>query len=165
MSVVVQTEHTLFRPITLGLRSPKRGDYRSTVGLGSRKDWAPMAGNVDWSTVDDLPEFHVRLRYAEYQETRKESKHSVYDGRRDFRRAPDARTFGRTVCKVRIGEGDHLVRIKHADAAPYDRVVPEDQVMNVVRLFASVQYVRRGLDIMEGGDAATEPARMIVRPV
>ena len=165
MSVVVRTDHTLFRPIMMGLRSPKRGDYRATVALGSRKDWTPMAGRVDWSTVDSLPEFHVRLRYAEYQETRKESKHSVYDGRRDFRRALDGRTFGRTVCKVRIGSGDHLVRIKHNGVEPYDRIVPKDEVMNIVRLFASVQYVRRGLDIIEDGDTTIAPARMIVRPI
>jgi hypothetical protein len=148
----------------MGLRSTKRGDYRATVALGSRMDWEPCAGNLDWSAVDDLPEFHVRLRYTEYQETRKESRHSVYDGRRDFRRARDGRTFSRTVCKVRIGDGDHLVRIKHDGADPYDRIVPKDQVLNIVRLFASVQYVRRGLDIMEDGDASIEPARMVVRP-
>lgn len=165
MSIVVETAHTLFRPVTIGLRSPKRGDYKDTTALGSRMDWEPMAGNVDWSTVDGLPEFHVRLRYAEYQETRKESKHSVYDGRRDFRRARNGRTLARTVCKVRIGEGDHAVSIKHDGAKPFTRVVPKDQVMNIVRLFASVQYVRRGLDIMEGGDNETAPARMIVRPV
>ena len=165
MSIVVKTKHTLFRPITMGLRSPERGDYRACIPLGSRKDWSPMAGNVDWSTVDGLPEFHVRLRYAEYQETRKESKHFTYDGRRDFRRAPAGHTFGRTVCKVRIGEGDHLVRIKHEGVEPYDRIVTRDQVMNIVRLFASVQYVRRGLDIIGDGDNTVAPARMIVRPV
>ena len=149
----------------LGLRSTERGDYRTTVPLGSRMDWEPMAGNVDWSTVDGLPEFHVRLQYAEYEETRKESEHSGYDGRRDFRRAHNGRIFSCTVCKVRIGSGDHLVRIKHDGAEPRSRIVPRDQVIDAVRLFTSVQYVRRGLDIVEGGGAATEPARMIVRPV
>jgi hypothetical protein len=124
-----------------------------------------MAGRIDWSTVVGLPEFHVRLRYAEYQETRKESKHAVYNGRRDFRRAPGGRTFGRTVCKVRIGSGDHLVRIKHDGVEPCDRIVPKDEVMNIVRLFASVQYVRRGLDIIEDGDITLAPARMVVQPV
>lgn len=165
MSIVVKTNHTLFRPIMMGLRSPKRGDYRATTPLGSRMDWEPMAGNVDWAAVDGLPEFHVRLRYAEYEETRKESEHAVYNGRRDFRRAPNGRVFGRTICKVRIGSGDHLVRIKHAGVEPSDRIVSKDEVMNIVRLFSSVQYVRRGLDIIEDGGITIAPARMFVRPI
>jgi hypothetical protein len=123
-----------------------------------------MAGCVDWAAVEGLDEFHVRLRYAEYEETRKESEYASYNGRQDFRRKAGGDTFSRTICKVRIGDGSHAVIVRNADHSVYKRIVPKDQVMGIVRLFTSTQYVRRALDIRIGGDAPTEPTRMIVRP-
>ena len=167
----VTAKPTLFRPATVGLRSTKRSDYRACLPLGSRLVWESMASSLDWSAVDGLDEFHVRVRYAEYVETRQKSEHRSYDGRRDYRRVPDGRGFGRTICKVQHGSGDHVVRIKYADGTVSERVISEREVIPTVRLFLSVQYVRRGLDIQVaefeqlGANIVQDAVRLVIRPV
>jgi hypothetical protein len=58
-----------------------------------------------------------------------------------------------------------VVAIKHTDGPVYKRVVSKKRVMEIVRLFVSVQYVRRAMDIREGGDDPVGQTRMIVRPI
>lgn len=167
----VETKPTLFLPATIGLRSSNRGDYKHRVAVGSRLEWEPMAGCLDWSTVADLKEFYVRARLVEYVETRQKSDNAKYDGRCDFRRVPNGRGFGRTICKVRVGDGDHTVRIRNANGKVSERVIPACDVMGVVRLFVSMQYIRRGLDMQIeefeqlGAHIVKDSASMIIRPV
>lgn len=142
---------TLYRPIMIQLNDQR-------VPMGSRLDWQPMAGCLDWSISGD---FDVRLHYAKYVETRKKSKHKAYDGRRDYRRVPQGREFDRTICKVQRGHGDHIVRIIRADNT-LERVVRENEVVKTVRLFISVQYIQRGLDIWIG---EKDSIFMIIRPM
>jgi hypothetical protein len=126
---------------------------------------------MDWSAAEDLGDFDVRVRYAEYVETRQESEHTAYDGRRDFKRVPNGRGFGRTVCKVRRGEGAHVVRIKYPDGNVTERVVQEADIMRTVRTFVSAQYVRRGLDMLIaeyeqlGANIVKDTFRMTIRPM
>jgi hypothetical protein len=143
-------EATLFRPATIGLRSAKRSDYKSQVGVGGRLGWECMSGGLDWSTVDDLAEFYVRVRYIESIETRHKSNREGSEGRRDYRRVPHGRRFSCTICKVQRGRGNHLVRIQYADGSISKRVIPESEVIGVVRLFLSAQYARGGLNILPG---------------
>jgi len=130
-----------------------------------------MSGSLDWTVCDGLDEFSVRARYAEYVETRQKSEHESYDGRRDFRRVPGGRVFGRTICKVQRGRGDHVVRIKYADGRVSEQIVPESDVMGVVRLFLSVQYVQRQLNMLVaefeqlGANIVKDTVRMVIRPV
>ncbi len=163
MSTVVKS--TLFRPVTIGLRTDKKADYKTRVALGSRLDWEPMAGRLDWAAIEDCDEFHVRVRYAEYVETRKKSEHKAYNGRKDYRRVPDGRGFCRTICKVRHGRGDHVVRIRYADGRIAEQIIPAEQVIPTVRLFVSAQYIRRGLDMKIWARITKDTVRMIVRPV
>lgn len=171
MIATITAKPTLFRPARVGLRSAKRSDYRACTPLGSRLEWEPMAGSLDWSTVADLDEFYVRVRYAEYVETRQKSDHKSYDGRRDYRRVPDGRGFGRTICKVKRGRGDHVVRIKYADGGILERIVLEREVIGTVRLFLSVQYVQRGLDVQIeefeqlGANVVKDAVRMVIKPL
>lgn len=171
MVVKITAKPTLFRPARVGLRSAERSDYRACMPLGSRLEWEPMAGSLDWSAVDGLDEFHVRVRYAEYVETRQKSDHKSYDGRRDYRRVPNGREFGRTICKVKRGRGDHVVRIRCADGGILERIVSESEVVSTVRLFLSVQYVRRGLDVQIeefeqlGAYIVKDSVRMVIRPI
>jgi hypothetical protein len=126
---------------------------------------------MNWSAVDDLGDFDVRVRYAEYVETRQESEHAAYDGRRDFKRVPDGRGFGRAVCKIRRSEGAHIVRIKYPDGSVTERVVQEADIMRTVRTFVSTQYVRRGLDMLIaeyeqlGANIVKDTFRMTIRPM
>jgi hypothetical protein len=126
---------------------------------------------MDWSAVDDLGDFDVRVRYAEYIETRQESEYVAYDGRRDFKRVPNGRGFGRTVCKVRRGQGAHVVRIKYPDGSVTERIVQEADIMRTVRTFVSAQYVRRGLDMLIaeyeqlGANIVKDTFRMTIRPM
>lgn len=167
----VTTIPTLFRPVTIGIRSTERADYRATTPLGSRLEWEPMAGCVDWSAIDDLDEFYVRVRYAEYVETRKKSEHAAYNGRRDFKRVPDGRGFGRTICKVVRGEGAHVVRIKRPDGSITERIIQAVNIMRTVRTFVSAQYVRRGLDMLIaeyeqlGANIVKNTVRMTILPM
>ena len=167
----ITTEPTLFRPVTIAIHSTEGGDYRAATALGSRLEWEPMASCMDWSAVDDLSAFDVRVQYAEYVETRQESDHAAYDGRRDFKRVPEGRGFGRTICKVVRGEGAHVVRIKRADGSVTERIVREEDIIRTVRAFASAQYVRRGLDILIaeyeqlGANTVKDTVRMTIRPM
>jgi len=169
--VMLTTKPTLFRPTRIGVRSTKRSDYRTCVALGSRAEWEPMSGSLDWSAVDGLDRFLVRARFAEYVETRQKSDHANYDGRRDYRRVPDGRGFGRTICRVQRGQGDHVVRIRYADGTISKRVIPESEVIPTVRLFLSAQYVSRGLDILVaefeqlGASITKDAIRMVIQPV
>lgn len=171
MVTMITAKPTLFRPIAVGLRSAKRADYRACVPLGSRLEWEPMSGSLDWSVVADLDEFYVRIRYAEYLETRQQSEHAGYDGRRDYRRIPNGRGFGRTICKVQRGSGDHVICIKCADGSVSERIVPENEIVPAVRLFLSVQYIRHGLDMLVaefeqlGANIVKDSVYMVIRPV
>jgi hypothetical protein len=130
-----------------------------------------MAGCVDWSAIGDLDKFYVRVRYAEYVETRQESKHVAYNGRRDFKRVPGGRVFSRTICKVTFGSGTHVVCIKHPDGSVTERFVLQGDVLRTVRTFVSAQYVRHGLDILIaeyeqlGANTVKDTIRMTIRPV
>ena len=161
----IMSKPTLFRPVTIGLRTNKKSDYRARVALGSRLDWEPMAGRLDWPAIEGCDEFHVRVRYAEYVETRKKSVHKAYDGRKDYRRVPNGRGFCRTICKVQRGRGDHVVRIKYADGRIVEQIITAEQVVPTVRLFVSAQYIRRGLDVQIRTCITKDTVRMIVRPV
>lgn len=167
----ITTKPTLFRPTRIGIRSTKRSDYRACVNLGSRSEWEPMSSSLDWSVVDGLDDFLIRARYAEYIETRQQSEHASYDGRRDYRRVPNGRGFGRTVCKVQRGRGDHVVRIRYANGFVTKRLIPESEVIPTVRLFLSAQYVSRGLDMLVaefeqlGANITKDAIRMVIRPV
>jgi hypothetical protein len=139
----------------LGLRSAKRADYRSCVALGGRREWKPMSSCLDWNAVADLDEFRVRIRYAEYA---------------DNKRLPGSREFGRTVCRVLHGCGDHIVRVKYPDGAVSERVVPESAVILTVRLFLGAQCARHGLDMLVeeyeqlGANVTKDAVRMVIRP-
>ncbi len=165
MAVVIRSTSTLYRPTAIGLRSTNRGDYRSKVRVSNRYEWTPMAARLDWDTVRDLDEFHVRACFAEYEETRKESKYDNYNGRPDARRVPDGKRVGRTVCKVIHGEGDHTVYMKNSAGVVSKRIVPEAQVIQTARLFLSVAYLRRELRLRIGADVWLDAPCMIIKPV
>ena len=167
----ITTKPTLFRPTRIGIRRTKQFDFLSLVDVGGRAEWKPMAASLDWSVVDGLDEFLVRARYAEYVETRQKSEHASYDGRRDYRRVPGGRGFGRTICKVQRGRGDHVVRIKCTDGTFSERIVSESEVVPTVRLFLSAQFVSRKLDMLVaefeqlGAHATKDMFRMVIQPV
>ena len=165
MAVVIRSTSTLYRPITIGLRSTNRGDYLSKVRVNNRYEWAPMAARLDWDAVCDLDEFHVRACFAEYEETRKVSKYDNYNGRPDARRVPDGKRVGRTICKVTHGKGDHVVYTKNSAGIVSRRVVPEAQVIQTARLFLSVAYLRRELRLRIGPNVWLDTTCMIIKPV
>jgi hypothetical protein len=166
---MIETKTTLFQPMLIGLRAMGRSNYRSIAVVGSRINWSPMAAKLDWSSIDDLDEFRVRVRYAETLETCKKSKHKAYSSLRDFRRLPGGRRFGRTICKVKCGHGNHIVRISN-NGSLSERTISATRVIMTVRLFLSVQFVQRGLDIridefeQLGGYTVKNAACLTIRP-
>ncbi len=166
MATIVKTDTTLFRPVMIGLRSPRRReDYLSSITVNSRTEWSPMASHLDWSSVADFDEFEVVIRYAEYVETRKESKHTTYNGRRDTRQVAGGGCFERVLCAVTHGKGKHKLYIQYSNGKEETRIISEAHVVKAVRLFLSSQYLRRALDILVGPDVWDEPAHMIIKPI
>ena len=165
MAVVIESTSTLYRPVTIGLRSANRGNYRSMVRVNNRYEWTPMASRLDWDAVRDLDEFHVRACFAEYEETRKESKYDDYNGRPDARRVPDGKRVACTICKVIHGKGDHMVCTKNSNGSVFKRTVPEAQVIQTARLFLSAAYLRRELRLRIGPNVWHDAPRMVIKPV
>ncbi len=167
---MIETKTTLFQPMTIGLRAVGRSDYKAITPVGSRVDWLSMSAKLDWASIDGLDEFCIRARYAESIETSKKSEHAAYNGRRDFRRVPDGKRFGRTICKVKCGHGDHIVRVEN-NGSRSKRIIPENQVIMTARLFLSVQYIRRGLDMLIdefeqlGEYIVKDTVRLTIQPV
>ena len=157
--------NTLFRPITIGIRRIGKSGYPIRAPLGSRLNWEPMAGHLDWATVSKWPDFHVRIRYAEYEKTHKKSIHPAYDGRVDYRRVPGGYRFVATVCKVKRGRGDHVVYIKYPNEKHTHRIVPAAQIIETVRLFLSTQYLRHGMALSISKTSTKDIPRIIIRPV
>ena len=165
----------LYRPIAIGVRPVGTKGYPIRARLGSRLNWEPMAGHLDWDTVSGWRDFEVRIRYAEYEETRKKSDNPAYDGRVDYRRVPGGHTFAATVCKVEHGCGDHFVSISAGGVRPTrvssTRIIPASQVIDTMRLFLSSQYLRHGLalSIVEqhpvGAVITENPPRISIRKV
>ena len=165
---MIETKTTLFQPMTIGLRAV--GGYRDTTPVGSRIDWSPMAAKLDWSSINGFAKFYVCIQYTESVETCKKSTHEAYNGMRDYKRVPNGKQFGRTICRVRCGRGDHIVCIEN-NGTPSERIIPENQVIATVRLFLSVQFIRRGLDMLIneyeqlGAYIVKDTVRLTIRPV
>jgi hypothetical protein len=147
---------TLFRPVLIGLRMGGRGEYIAIATINSRMGLGVFASCIEWSLVTNLDEFVIRARLAEYA---------------DEKRVPQGRSFGRTICKVQRGSGDHSVHIRNRDGTVSVRIISADEVVSTVRLFLSVACIRHRLDmvIVEaeqlGISILRNAVQMIVRPV
>jgi len=147
---------THFRPVLVGVRMNGRGEYVSIAPMNGRMGVGAFASRIEWALVADLDSFVIRARLAEYA---------------DDQRVPQGRGFGRTVCKVRRGSGDHLVRTRDADGKVSERVIPADEVLPTARLFLSVACIRHKLNmtIVEAGQLGTHilknTVQMVVRPI
>jgi len=164
-------DNRLYRPIAIGIRPtyPEQGwdkkGYPVHAALGSRLNWEPMAGHLDWDTVGGWHNFKVRIRYAEYEKTRKKSNNSAYAGRVDYKRVPGGSTFAITVCKVNVCHQhanddycDRSVYISYPNGSRTCRDIPENQVIETVRLFLSSQYLRHGMALSFGD---CDPVEMV----